>query len=96
MFRNITKKKVLIYSGILLIALNGLAVYLINNSIEQKLALAGINDHQKIASVEQYAFLSTVFAAFIITFDIVGVLFLLYLLHKFIFKTLKKATTIKP
>lgn len=96
MFKNLNKKRTLLIGGVLLMILNALAYYLINSAIESKLALTGVQDPQHVHSVEQNAFFSTIFSAVVITLDIVCLLFLLYLLHKFIFKTLKKATTIQP
>lgn len=88
-------KKISVAAVLTLIALNAFSVYLINQSIENKLALAEIQDAEKINLVQQSVFLSTVFSAIVITLDIVCILFLLYLLHKFIFKTLKKSTPTK-
>ena len=88
-------KKISVAAVLTLIALNAFSVYLINQSIEIKLALGEIQDAEKINLVQQSVFLSTVFSAIVITLDIVCILFLLYLLHKFIFKTLKKSTPTK-
>ncbi|QDP84811.1 hypothetical protein FNJ88_04320 [Chryseobacterium sp. SNU WT5] len=96
MFKHINKKKWLIVVGIILAVLNGLALYIINANIANTLAASEMQDPAVELAAQQNGFLGMIFAAVVITLDIIGVMFLLYLLYKFITKILNKSLPKRP
>lgn len=96
MFKDINKKKWLIIGGIILAVLNGLALYIINANIANTLAASKLQDPALELAAQQNGFLGMIFAAVVITLDIIGLMFLLYLLYKFITKILNKSLPKRP
>ncbi|WP_226063202.1 hypothetical protein [Kaistella polysaccharea] len=87
-------KKWIIVGTILLIILNAISLYIINVNIDNTLA-AG-KDPALELKAQQNGFFGMIFAAVVITLDIFFIMYLLYLLYKFVAKTLNNSLPQKP
>lgn len=91
MFKNSSKKKWIISVIVILIPLNIVAFYLINQTRGIAEALEHI-DNQKVAeSLHQKGLIYNFFAAIVITIDLAFILIVLYLLFKLFIKSLKNS-----
>lgn len=92
---NLKNKKIIISVLVLLVVLNGIAFYCIRQSIGVIEALQKVQDQHAVQSLQQKSLIYNSISAVVITLDLLAILFGLYLLHKFIFKTLKKSISTK-
>ncbi len=90
MLKKIPKKWIIIAS-IIIFVLNGLALYIINRNIDNTLAASKMKNPALELAAQQNGFVGIVFAAVVITLDIFCIMYLLYLLYKFIAKTLNNS-----
>ena len=93
MIRKVNKKWIII-GTIFLIILNAISLYIINVNIDNTLA-AG-KDPALELQAQQNGFIGMIFAAVVITLDIFFIMYLLYLLYKFVAKTLNNSLPQKP
>lgn len=89
MFKNSSKKKWIISGVIILLPLNFLAFYLLQQTIGIQDALEHIDDQNVVLSLQQKSSMYTIFTAIVITLDLVFLLFIFYLLFKMLTKSLK-------
>lgn len=89
MLNKFSKKQIYIFGALILLILNALAFFAVKESIGIIEALQQVQDEAAIQSLQQKSLFYNAFSAIVITLDLVALLFLLYLLHKLIFKTLK-------
>lgn len=89
MFKNSSKKKWIISGVIILLPLNFLAFYLLQQTIGIQDALEHVDDQNVAASLQQKSSMYTIFTAVVITLDLVFLLFIVYLLFKMLTKSLK-------
>lgn len=92
---NSKNKKILIAAGIFLVALNIFAFYTLQEGIGIAKAINSTQNKEALKSLEQKQILSDVVPSLIFTIDIAIILFLLYLLVKSFFKSLKNSTSTK-
>ena len=91
-----SKKKIIILSaGLILVALNIFAFYMIKEGIGIAEALKNAKSKQAINSLEQKRIWSDILPSLVFTIDIAIIFFVLYLLIKMVFKSLKKSTPTK-
>lgn len=91
MFKNSNTVKWSVLGLIILLILNALAFYLIKESIGIADSIEHAENESVKNSLQQKQTLSDVFPSMVFTLDIAGILFLLYILIKLFFKTLKKS-----
>ena len=91
MLKKFNKKQFYIIGALILLLLNALAFYFVKQSIGIIEALQHVDNQNAIASLKQKSLIYNSFSAIVITLDLVAILFGLYLLHKLLFKTLKKS-----
>lgn len=92
---NLKNKKIKVVAVLILIALNVFAFYFIQEGIGIAEAIKNTESREALAALKNKQILSDVVPSLIFTVDIVLILFLLYLLVKATFKTLKKPTSTK-
>lgn len=95
MLKKFSKKQIYIFGALILLLLNALAFYFIQQSIGIIEALQKVQNEAAIQALQQKSLFYNSFSAIVITLDLVAILFALYLLHKFIFKTLKNSLPTK-
>ena len=88
-------KKLLLLAGIFLVALNIFAFYILKKGIEINDQLEHVEEESVRKSLEQKQIFSDVFPSLVFTIDIAIIFFLLYLLIKFLFKSIKKSISTK-
>ena len=92
---NSKNKKILAAAGIVLVALNIFAFYILQNGIGIAKAIKNTENKEALKSLEQKQILSDVLPSLVFTIDIALIFFLCYLLIKMLFKSLKKSTSNK-
>ncbi|WHF51114.1 hypothetical protein QGN23_11830 [Chryseobacterium gotjawalense] len=85
-------KKIIIAAFLILIALNSVAFYILQEAIGIAKAINNTENKEALKSLEQKQILSDVLPSLVFTIDIVLIFFLCYLLIKMLFKSLKKST----
>ena len=88
-------KKIIIPAGILLVALNIFAFYMLRQGIGIAKAIKNTQNKEALDSLETKQILSDVLPSLVFTIDIAIMMFLLYLLLKFLFKLIKKSLSTK-
>ena len=88
-------KKIIIVAVLILIALNALAFYILQQGIGIAKAINNTKNKEALNSLEQKQILSDVVPSLIFTIDIALLFFGCYLLIKMLFKSLKKSTPTK-
>ena len=88
-------KKLLLLAAIFLVALNIFAFYILKKGIEINDQLEHVEEESVRKSLEQKQIFSDVFPSLVFTIDIAIIFFLLYLLIKFLFKSIKKSISTK-
>lgn len=91
MIEKFSKKKAIIIGIIILIPLNVLAFYLVNQSIGIADALEHIEEQNVAESLHQKGLFYNVLSAGIITLDFAFILMMLYFLFKTVTKSLKNS-----
>ena len=92
---NSKSKKILAAAGIVLVALNIFAFYILQEGIGIAKAINKTESKEALKSLEQKQILTDVVPSLIFTIDIALIFFLCYLLIKMLFKSLKKSTPTK-
>ncbi|WP_027376646.1 hypothetical protein [Kaistella palustris] len=92
MLSNIQKRKWIVLGFAVWSVLNLVAYQLLTNSPDYQHLIEHANNDALRKSLAQKQVFSDVFPAVVLTIDIVGILFLLFLFLKFIFKSLKNST----
>jgi len=92
MFENFSRKNWIISGLFILFVLNIAAFYILRKGIEISDALEHAENEAMKISLQQKDVFSDFFPAIVFTFDIFAVLILLFLLLKFLFKSLKNST----
>lgn len=95
MFKNLITRKSVAITLTVLVILNFLAFYFINQSIGITAALQKVEDPKAINSLQNKQIFSDIFPSIVFTIDIFIVLILLFLFIKFIFRSIKKSTPTK-
>ena len=85
------KSKWIALAIILLLALNFIAVYVLNQSIDNRKLIPHANSGMK-DSLQQQEMFSDIFSSAVFTLDIFGVLILLYFLIKMLFRKMKNSS----
>ena len=88
-------KKILPLAGMFLVALNIFAFYILKKGIEINDQLEHVEEESVRKSLEQKQIFTDVFPSLVFTIDIAIIFFLLYLLIKFLFKSIKKSISTK-
>ncbi|MDQ0476201.1 MULTISPECIES: hypothetical protein [Chryseobacterium] len=89
---NPKNKKIIIAAFLILIALNAVAFYVIQEGIGIAKAIKNTENKEVLKSLEQKQIFSDVFPSLVFTIDIALIFFVCYLLIKMLFKSLKKST----
>lgn len=92
---NSKNKKILTAAGIVLVALNIFAFYILQNGIGIAKAINNTENKEAIKSLEQKQIFSDVFPSLVFTIDIALIFLACYFLIKMLFKSLKKSTPTK-
>ena len=92
---NSKSKKILVAAGIVLVALNIFAFYILQNGIGIAKAINNTENKEALKSLEQKQILTDVVPSLIFTIDIALIFFLCYLLIKMLIKSLKNSTSTK-
>ena len=92
---NSKNKKILAASGVFLVALNIFAFYTLQEGIGIAKAINNTQNKEALKSLEQKQILSDILPSLVFTIDIAIIFFVLYLLIKMVFKSLKKSTPTK-
>lgn len=92
---NSKNKKILAASGIFLVALNIFAFYMLREGIGIAKAIKNTQNKEALDSLETKQIISDVLPSLVFTIDIAIMMFLLYLLLKFLFKLIKKSLSTK-
>ena len=92
---NSKNRKILAAAGIVLVALNIFAFYILQKGIGIAKAINNTENKEALKSLEQKQILTDVVPSLIFTIDIAIIFFLCYLLIKMLFKSLKKSTPTK-
>lgn len=89
MVRNQIKKKQIIYGVIILLPLNILAFYLIQQTLGIQDALEHVDEQRVVASLQQKSLFYIICSVIVIILDFVFILFIVYLLIKMLTKSQK-------
>ena len=92
---NSKNKKIFAAAGIVLVALNIFAFYILQKGIGIVKAINNTENKEALKSLEQKQILTDVVPSLIFTIDIALIFFLCYLLIKLLIKSLKKSTPTK-
>ncbi len=92
---NSKSKKIFAAAGIVLVALNIFAFYILQKGIGIAKAINNTENKEALKSLEQKQILTDVVPSLIFTIDIALIFFLCYLLIKLLIKSLKKSTPTK-
>ena len=92
---NSKNKKILAASGIFLVAFNIFAFYMLREGIGIAKAIKNTQNKEALDSLETKQIISDVLPSLVFTIDIAIMMFLLYLLLKFLFKLIKKSLSTK-
>lgn len=92
---NSKSKKIFSLAGIVLVALNIFAFYILQNGIGIAKAIKNTENKEALKSLEQKQIFSDVFPSLVFTIDIALIFLACYILIKMLFKSLKKSTPTK-